>query len=133
MRILAGKRQRTGRAAAAASALALDIALVLYAGALVGGAWVLGYPLPSSQFGLALLVGALGIGAEGSVWLCSQFRGFRVVMAVMIAWLVFWVAALWQPILPGFPVGWITFYLCWHVGAVAALWSGRRAFEPNPG
>jgi len=133
MRILVGRRQRTGRVATAASALAADIGLVAYAGALVVAAYVLGHPLPSSQIALALLVCALGIGAVGSVWLCSQFRGFRVVMAVTLAWVVFWVAALWQTILPELPVAYTALVLLWHVGAAWLLWSGRRAFAPIPG
>jgi len=130
-RILAGRRQRTGRVAGAAAALALDLAFVLYGAAVVGAAWLFGYPLPSDGFGLAILIAALGVGAVSGVWLCAQFSGSRVVMVVLIAWLAFWIAAMWQPVLPAMPTAWIAGYVCGHVGAVVALWSGRRAFDPS--
>ena len=136
MRILAGRRQRTGRIVVAAGALASDVALALYVGAGLWGAWVLGFTPPPRDIPLTILVGLLGgalaIGAATSVWLCSQFRGFRFVMTVEFAWLIVWLAALWRTLSPE-PSGWIVLFLCWHIGAVAALWSGRRAFHPTPG
>lgn len=134
-RILAGRRRGADQVATAAGALAIDIVLVLYAGALVGGAWVVGYCPPPAAIGVAFVVGALvgvlGIGAVIAVWLCSEFRRFRVVMTVLVAWLVLWVAALWQGVVE-LPAGLVALHLCWHIGAVAALWSGRGAFQRGP-
>jgi hypothetical protein len=133
MRILAGRRQRTGRVAVAASVLAIDVANVLYAGALMVAASVSAHPQPSAQLvAVALAIAVLGGGAAASVWLCSQFRGFRFVMAVTLAWTAAWTAAMWQTIDPGFPVGYTLGILGLHVWAATLLWSGRRAFAPIP-
>ncbi len=133
-RAFGGQRQRTGRVALAAFALACDTPLVLYAIAVVALGWLSRSEVDSAELALAGAVVVLGIGTFASIWLASEFRGYRLVLTVALGWVLFWgvaaAAATWRAADIRIPESYPAAALVWHIAAALFLWSGRVAFRP---